>query len=165
MSSNSTISLRPFALALASTLLVACETTVTDTGLACVVPEGAGCQESLVYDISEDEDFNANFGDCQAGALEADSPVALRVFLGRDPGISSELECTVEISGEFELAITSSFRWREEKTEGGVRGLWVDCETPPLAPGTWTLRYGKATAKVMVPAQAPIFCLDSGARP
>lgn len=156
--------LRPL---IAIAALTACEATATDTGLACVVPEGAGCQNYLAYDISEDEDFNGNFASCEAGVIEPDSPMVLRVFLGRDPGVSSALECSAEISGEFELTITSSFRWREEPNESGVRGLWVDCETPPLAAGNWTFRYGDAgVARVPVPSpQAPIFCLDSGMRP
>ena len=150
--------------------LLGCSEVQVDTGKACVIPVGAVCDcssgEFTVCNfeppVFEDEEGDGTWG-CTRGELPADSAQRIEIGLGRGRGDSWDLECSAEKTGDRELLIQASFRWRPDKDADLEPELFVACHTPPLAAGVWTIRYGEGQRNVEIgSSDAPLTCIYSG---
>jgi hypothetical protein len=151
-------------------LSIECAELHVDEGYVCFVPPNCPCADLDTCDWA-----------CEGGELPADASFEVVLSLGGACGESDfeDLECHVTQTGELELTIETSWRpapsdrsciYGEDAVICG--GINFDCgETPPLAAGTWTVKFGATTQEFVVPNpettnpfdQTPPNCFYDGA--
>lgn len=140
-------------------LVTSCGELVEDTGRACIVPEDLEC-------TCDDVDQGCPpplYGECTGEYVEGLAH-EVRVWLGPGYGDSWDIECEATITGERELTVTASFKWKEDNEHDGEPDIIATCETPPLEAGLWTMHYGDGEARVQVESGTLAWprCADSG---
>lgn len=163
--------MRSFALvAVSFVALLGCSEVEVDTGRACVIPAEATCSDCFnppftICSFEPTEEGDEDWVDtCTPGELPADSALQIEVNFGPGQGDSSDLECNVEQTAERELVIHASYRWRNDGDADAEPNLYVACQTPPLAAGSWTIHYGQNRRTIEVGESASVTCIDSGSR-
>lgn len=142
---------------------------VEDTGYACIVTGQTECPECY-GDITHTvcEGWLANHGPvwadyCSDAPIEPMTPHRVEVVLGDGRGESWDIQCSIEEVGDRELEVRASYRWREHRDHQGRGALIAICETPPLEPGEWKMRYADGTVAFVVGSEPePIACVHSG---
>ena len=141
-------------------LLMSCGELVEDTGKACVMPQDFEC----TCDADVDEGCSPPlYGEC-TGEFVDGLAHEVQVWLGYGRGDSWDIECEATITGELELTVTASFRWKQDQDADGEPDIIATCETPPLSAGLWTVRYGDGESRLTVGSgtERAAVCVDSG---
>ncbi len=150
--------------------LLACAEVEADEGWACLVPVGLSCSDcnnpSFTICSFTPQTIEGEWREsCTQGELPADTRLRVEVNFGIGRGDSWDHECSVEQTGDRELRIHASYRWRPDGDADQEPDMYTACETPPLAAGVWTIRYGQGELALDIGAtERPLVCVDSGER-
>ncbi len=101
---------------------------------------------------------------CAAQKLDADKPLAIAVDLGCDPqGYELDMGCKATLDGD-QILVESWLRLGAYDGEGGDDAcfeLRVECSTPALAPGKYTIVHGDQELSIEVGAVNQQVCDDT----
>ena len=159
---------RSLVLATSLAFSLGCSEVETDEGHACLIPVGLTCSDCdnspfTICSLAPQTDEELWQDSCTQGVVPADVPLRIEVNFGRGRGESWDLECSVEQTGDRELLIQGSWRWRPDGDADIEPDLHVACQTPPLSAGEWTIRYGQGEMVVNIgTSNVPLTCVYSG---
>lgn len=140
-------------------MLLSCGELVEDTGRACVVPEELDC----ACDDDEAGCAPPLYGECTGQYVDGLAH-EVQVWLGYGRGDSWDIECEATITGDHELTVTASFKWKKDQDADGEPDVIATCETPPLSEGLWQVYYGDGVSRLTVGSEMTrdTVCVDSG---
>jgi hypothetical protein len=147
-------------LPIAALLLLSCGELVEDTGTACVVPQEPDCV------CEEDVDIGCRpplYAEC-SGKFVDGLAHEVQIFLGHGYGDSWDIECETRITGDHELTVSASFKWKEDQDHDTEPDIIASCETPPLSEGLWRVHYGEGVSRLTVGCgeTRKAVCVNSG---